>query len=176
MLHVRTAHLNGTLERYCRLPQPVEWTWPPALQLLSGLHLMAFSSRLSFELSRGAQAFESHFRYAGASRCLRERRLRRPSARVKSSKRLEKQIRKLDGNKTAREFPVGIGLLTVFVYWINGTRPYCTAPTNGQYCVMRAPGSHPRAHSNYVTQPCSQGAPQTRRGGARSSRRTSSPS
>lgn len=29
MLHVRTAHLNGTLERYCRLPQPVEWTWPP---------------------------------------------------------------------------------------------------------------------------------------------------
>ncbi|WP_148043125.1 hypothetical protein [Methylocystis hirsuta] len=92
-------------------------------QLLSGLHLMAFSSRLSFELSRVAQAFESHFRYAGASRRLRERRLRRPSARVKSSKRLEKQIRKLDGNKTAREFLVGIGLLTVFVFWINGIRP-----------------------------------------------------
>ncbi|MGB5083155.1 MAG: ISKra4 family transposase [Methylocystis silviterrae] len=28
MLHVRTAHLNGILERYCGMPQPVEWTWP----------------------------------------------------------------------------------------------------------------------------------------------------
>ena len=25
MLHVRTAHLNSRLERYCGLPQPVEW-------------------------------------------------------------------------------------------------------------------------------------------------------
>ena len=28
MLHVRTAHLNGILERHCGLPQPVECTWP----------------------------------------------------------------------------------------------------------------------------------------------------
>ena len=28
MLHVRTAHLNGILERYCGLPQPAIWTWP----------------------------------------------------------------------------------------------------------------------------------------------------
>ncbi|MBG0792857.1 hypothetical protein IYY11_05490 [Methylocystis sp. H62] len=28
MLHVRTAHLNGILARYCGLLQPVEWTWP----------------------------------------------------------------------------------------------------------------------------------------------------
>ncbi len=28
MLHVRTAHLNGILERYCGLPQPAAWTWP----------------------------------------------------------------------------------------------------------------------------------------------------
>ncbi len=28
MLHVRTAHLNGILERYCGLPQPIEWIWP----------------------------------------------------------------------------------------------------------------------------------------------------
>jgi hypothetical protein len=27
MLHVRTAHLNGCLERYCGLPEPVERTW-----------------------------------------------------------------------------------------------------------------------------------------------------
>jgi hypothetical protein len=27
MLHVRTAHLNGDLERYCGLPTPVEWAW-----------------------------------------------------------------------------------------------------------------------------------------------------
>jgi hypothetical protein len=26
-LHARTAHLNGILEHYCGLPQPVEWTW-----------------------------------------------------------------------------------------------------------------------------------------------------
>ena len=25
MLHVRTAHLNGTLEQYCCLPNPVQW-------------------------------------------------------------------------------------------------------------------------------------------------------
>ena len=25
MLHVRTAHLNGSLERYCGLPKPVAW-------------------------------------------------------------------------------------------------------------------------------------------------------
>jgi len=28
MLHVRTAHLNGILERYCGPPQPAIWTWP----------------------------------------------------------------------------------------------------------------------------------------------------
>ncbi len=27
MLHVRTAHLNGALEPYCGLPQPIEWAW-----------------------------------------------------------------------------------------------------------------------------------------------------
>ena len=27
VLHVRTAHLNGDLERYCGLPKPVEWAW-----------------------------------------------------------------------------------------------------------------------------------------------------
>ena len=45
MLHVRTAHLNGGLERYCGLPKPVEWAWAnesdfgalPDPQLLSGL-------------------------------------------------------------------------------------------------------------------------------------------
>ena len=26
MLHVRTAHLNGRLERYCGMPKSVEWT------------------------------------------------------------------------------------------------------------------------------------------------------
>jgi hypothetical protein len=28
MLNVRTAHLNGDLERHCGLPQSVRWSWP----------------------------------------------------------------------------------------------------------------------------------------------------
>jgi hypothetical protein len=27
MLHVRTAHLNGTFERHCGLLRPVQWSW-----------------------------------------------------------------------------------------------------------------------------------------------------
>ena len=32
MLHVRTAHFNGDLERYCGLPQPVKWAWADNVQ------------------------------------------------------------------------------------------------------------------------------------------------
>jgi hypothetical protein len=33
MLHVRTAHLNGTLEHHCGLQKPAEWTWPNDTEL-----------------------------------------------------------------------------------------------------------------------------------------------